>query len=219
MNESQKRYWDSSCFICFLNKDEEDRRMICEDNLKHAKSGAIQIWTSTWTIVEVVRPKRHGSAPLPDWAGKAIEAIEKEHPNAKQELETLWRRYQSNDPATKLTPEQIEKIQGMFEWNFIRKINLDERVATKAVSLCRDYGLKPADAVHAASALVAKVSVLQRWDRDFEKVKALITVEEPNRMSAQDDLFSNSAIGPAPSDFESEKAKAADEAGLSENGS
>src|SRR6266568_8319325 len=141
MSEAQKLYWDSSCFICFLNKDEADRRIICEDVLRHARNGDVEIWTSTWTIVEVIRPKRHGSAPLPPWAIKAIEAIRKEFPKAQQELETLWKRYQSNDPATKLTPEQIKNIQAMFEWPFIKKINLDEPVAIKAVELARDYGL------------------------------------------------------------------------------
>src|SRR6266496_3751954 len=120
MSEAQKLYWDSSCFICFLNKNEADRRVICEDILTHARNRSVEIWTSTWSIIEVVRPKRHGSAPLPRWAAKAIEAVKKEFPNAPGELETLWKRYQSNDPSTKLTPEQIEKIQGMFEWDFVK---------------------------------------------------------------------------------------------------
>ena len=152
MSEAQKLYWDSSCFICFLNKNEADRRVICEDILTHARNRSVEIWTSTWSIIEVVRPKRHGSAPLPRWAAKAIEAVKKEFPNAPGELETLWKRYQSNDPSTKLTPEQIEKIQGMFEWDFVKKVNCDERVATRAVELARDYGLKPADSVHARAA-------------------------------------------------------------------
>ncbi|SRR5258708_13997122 len=201
MSEAQRKYWDSSCFICFLNKDEEDRRIICEDVLKHARNGDVEIWTSTWTIVEVIRPKRHGIAPLPGWAEKAIEAIRKDFPNAPLELETLWRRYQSNDPATKLTPEQIEKIQRMFEWDFIKKINLDEPVANKAVELARTCGLKPADSVHAASAIIRKIPVLQRWDRDFEKVSHLLTVEEPKQLTPEKPLFVG-LVGPTPKDFE-----------------
>jgi len=72
MSEPQRFYWDSSCFICFLNKDEAARRVVCEDVLRHARNGAVEVWTSTWTIVEVIRPRRHGSAPLPQWAIKAI---------------------------------------------------------------------------------------------------------------------------------------------------
>jgi hypothetical protein len=88
-------YWDTSCFICFLNKQETERRLICEDVLKYARDGKIEIWTSTWTIVEVIRPKRFGSAPLPEWALKAINAV----PEARENLTILWQRYQSSDPA------------------------------------------------------------------------------------------------------------------------
>src|SRR5688572_19208905 len=110
MNEPpRKLYWDSSCFICFLNDApyEQARRAICEDVLTNASDGVVEIWTSTFTIVEVIRPKRHGSAPLPTWATVAIKAIEKQFPAAREEMEVLWRRYQGNDPATKLTPEQV----------------------------------------------------------------------------------------------------------------
>lgn len=88
----------------------------------------------------------------------------------------------------------------MFEWDFIKKINLDEPVANKAVELARDYGLKPADSVHAASAIVRKIPVLQRWDRDFEKVKGLITVEEPKYLTREGPLLA-ATVGPTPEDF------------------
>lgn len=198
MNEPRLVYWDSSCFICFLNRDETHRRTICEDILRHAKDGTIQLWTSTWTIVEVIRPKNHGSAPLPDWAKKAIKAV----PEASEELGRLWKRYQASDPATKLTGKQIEKISAMFEWPFVHKINVDERVSKKAVELARDFGLKPADAVHAAAAIIRKVSALQRWDRDFDKVKSLILVEEPKQLSQQGILGNFRALGPMPEEFE-----------------
>jgi predicted nucleic acid-binding protein len=203
MSEAQKIYWDSSCFICFLNKGalEAGRRTICEDVLRHARNGDVQIWTSTWTIVEVIRPKRQGSQPLPGWGSTAIAAVRNNFPSAPEQIETLWKRYQSNDPAIKLTPEQIEKIQAMFEWEFIKKINLDEPVANKAVELARDYGLRPADSVHAASAIIRKIPILQRWDRDFEKVKSLLTVEEPKYLTKEGPLLAGT-IGPTPEEFQ-----------------
>ena len=187
----RKLYWDSSCFICFLNDAdyEQSRRAICEDVLYNADKGFVEIWTSTYTIVEVIRPKRHGRAPVPPWAEKAIELVEEKFPEARKEMETLWNRYQANDPTTKLTPDQIAKISAMFEWDFIKLIELNELIANKAVGLCRDKGLKGPDAIHAASA-VGKVTVLQRYDRDFEKVRDLITVEEPQQISPQAGLFS-----------------------------
>lgn len=194
----KKIYWDTSCFICFLNPDEEERRVICEDILRHAEQGEIEIWISTWVIVEVIRPKKPGSEPLPIWADKAIKAV----PEADQPLRELWSRYQRSAPTNKLTDEQITKIQAMFEWPFLKKIYIDERVAQKAVELSRQFGLKPGDAVHVASAIIGKCNSLQKWDKDFEKVKDLISVEEPIRISPQRTLFEKSIpIGPEPSDF------------------
>ncbi|MDE3243580.1 MAG: PIN domain-containing protein, partial [Nitrospirota bacterium] len=57
----------------------------------------------------------------------------------------------------KLTAEQIAKITAFFKHKYIRKITLDERIATKAVELARDYNLAPADAIHAASAITKAV--------------------------------------------------------------
>lgn len=197
----KKIYWDTSCFICFLNPDENERRIICEDILRHAELGELEIWISTWVIVEVIRPKKPGAAPLPPWAIKAIEAV----PEADQHLNELWRRYQRAAPTPKLTEAEIARIQGMFEWPFVKKIYMDDRVAQKAVEISRQFGLKSADAVHVASAIVGKCSLLQKWDKDFDKVKHLINVEEPTRITPQGDLFSAAhPIGPDPTDFKGE---------------
>jgi|SRR5882724_11131499 len=211
MNDPRKLYWDSSCFICLLNDAdyERERRTICEDVLYNAQHNAVQIWTSTYTIAEVIRPKRHGSAPLPAWAVKAIAAVEKEFPQIATELPTLWNRYQSNDPSQKLTNEQIALISSMFEWPFIKLIELNEPIAFKAVELARDYGLRPADSVHAASAIIRKVDVLQRWDRDYNKIAGLISVEDPQQISPQSKLTFSAA--PRPENFSNETQKVSDD--------
>ena len=166
---------------------------------RNAERAVVEIWTSTYTIVEVIRPKRHGSAPLPAWAIRALKLVEKEFPQAELEMETLWKRYQANDPSTKLTPEQIDKIQAMFEWSFIKLIDLNQLIADEAVKLCRDYGLKTADAIHAASAKSMRgEKILQRYDRDFDKVRHLVSVEEPQQISPQASLFTGA---PKPEDF------------------
>jgi predicted nucleic acid-binding protein len=194
----RKIYWDTSCFICFLNADEEERRVICEDILRHAEQGEIEIWISTWVIVEVIGPRKPATEPLPMWANNAIKAV----PEADQPLKELWSRYQRSASAAKLTDEQIEKIQAMFEWPFLKKIYVDELVARKAVEISRRFGLKPGDAVHVASAIITKCNSLQKWDKDFEKVKDLIAVEEPARITPQGTLFEKSIpIGPEPTGF------------------
>jgi hypothetical protein len=38
-------YWDTSVFLCFLDKSEDMRRKICEDILHHARDGQVSIVT------------------------------------------------------------------------------------------------------------------------------------------------------------------------------
>jgi predicted nucleic acid-binding protein len=168
MNRRQL-YWDTSNFLCFLNKDEEERRNICEDILQHASMDEVHILTSTYTIVEVIRPRK-----------SAI-------PNSRV-----------------LTPSQIDKMKGMFRWPFITTIELDERTALYASDLARDHNLKPADAVHAASAILWKADVLQAWDRDYRSVLHLIAVEQPQFLSTQTKFegMEIPRLGPTPEDFE-----------------
>ncbi len=201
MTNPRKLYWDSSCFICFLDGSEEERRLICEDILQHANDGDVEIWYSVWVIVEVVRPKKPGNSPLPEWAAKAIASV----PEAQAPLEELWRRYQRSAPTRKLSDAQIARIQAMFEWPFLKPIYIDLRTAQKAVELARDRGLKPGDALHAASAILAKCDAIQRWDRDFDRVNDLIASEEPQRISSQGALAFPAKIGPAPEDFKDDQ--------------
>ena len=79
-----------------------------------------------------------------------------------------------------LTADQIREIEGMFKWPWLRKYQVHEPLALKAAKLARDTGLKPADALHAATAIYAGADALQKWDRDFSKVQHLIQIEEPN---------------------------------------
>jgi predicted nucleic acid-binding protein len=158
-------YWDTSVFLCFLNPLEEERRSICEDILRHAKVGDVELYTSTYTIAEVIRPKR------------------KDIPNSRR-----------------LTSEEVADIEGMFRWTWLKKIDVEQRVAYRAVDLSRDYELSPADAVHAASAIVWGVDELQHWERGgFNHLSGLITVGSPKRITPQGVLMDwQKRIGPAP---------------------
>jgi len=130
--------------------------------------GQVHILTSTFTIVEVIRPKT-----------------------------------KSIPTARRLTADEIAKIKGMFRWPFITTIELDERTALLASDLARDYGLAPADAVQAASAILWKADALQAWDRDFSPISNQITVEQPYFLSAQQTFpgMEKSPLGPTPEDF------------------
>ena len=143
-------YWDSTAFICFLRKTETDRRTICEDVLYHARDGKVQLFTSTFTVAEVIRPH------IGDGMNTRL-----------------------------ISPEEIAEIQAMFQWPWIKKVDLDQRVARKAVELERDYALSTADSIHAASAMIAKADVLQHWERqsEFGKIGRLIAVEHPRMLT------------------------------------
>lgn len=145
-----KIYWDSTAFICFLGKIEGERRKICEDVLYHARDGKVNLYTSTFTVAEVIRPH------VLDIARTRV-----------------------------LSAEEIAEMQEMFQWPWVKKIDLDQRVARKAVELERDYALGIADSIHAASAIVAKVDVLQHWERqdEFAKINKLIAVEHPRMLT------------------------------------
>ena len=160
-------YWDSSCFICFLNRSEIERRAVCEDILRNAQKGNVVLYTSTFTIAEVIYPRR-SSLPNP----------------------------------RRLTREEATQIQGMFRWRWLKKIDVDQRIAFRAAEIARDYDMYPADATHAAAAILSGVDALQHWDRDFARIAQLVNEENPSRISMQaafDDILAR--IGPHPDDF------------------
>ena len=168
VDRPRRIYWDSSCFICFLNRNELDRRAVCEDILRNAESGAVTLYTSTLAIAEVIFPRR---SALPN--------------------------------PRRLTTEEAARITDMFKWSWLRKVDVDQRIAFRAAELARDHGLYPADSIHAATAILVGVDALQRWDRDLDRVAHLVNVEDPDRISLQgvfDGILDR--IGPHPDDFE-----------------
>jgi predicted nucleic acid-binding protein len=189
MSDPRKLYWDSSCFISFINSGtpaEAAKSAICADILKNAQNGHIEIWTSMWAIVEVIRPKNPPQTkPLPKWAAE----IGAKAPASLPEVQKLWDYWvKQTTPTRMLSAHEIAQISKMFQWNYINKILVDEPIALAAVGLSRSHGLRPADAVHAASAIAAKCDAIQCWDRDYSKVGHLIAVEEPTHISPQGTL-------------------------------
>src|SRR6267378_3466595 len=102
MNKPRKVYWDTTCFICFLNRKEEERRLICQDVLLYAKRKEIEIWTSMFTIAEVIRPRRMQSVipDLPSWATQPYTAkdpeMQKLFKGAENQIKEIWEYYHRN---------------------------------------------------------------------------------------------------------------------------
>lgn len=193
MIEYKKIYWDTSCFISYLSGDHEDeqsRSAICKHVLKHARNGDIEIWTSVWTIAETIRPKeRFQPSPLPLWAVLLTAPDEKgnmPYPKAHGEFDKIWTYYKKNTVHTRLlTEEQALLIRGMFDWPWVKKIQVGPAIAHRAAEIARSHNMKASDSLHVASALSRSCEVLHRWDRDYERTDALIPSEEPKRLSTQ----------------------------------
>jgi predicted nucleic acid-binding protein len=190
MSDFRKLYWDTTCFICFLNDSahERDRHYICEDIMQHCARGNAQIFTSSLTIAEVVRPReKFAPKPFPSWVAAVLEKF----PQVEQHLRTLWDFHTERTRPTRiLTPQELAGIQQLLHPERIKTIQLDDQIANEAVVLARTRGLKPMDAIHAASAIALRkrnrVEVLQHWDKDYEKIRDLIPSENPTRISPQE---------------------------------
>ncbi len=65
-------------------------------------------------------------------------------------------------PQLSVTEEQ--RIDAFFQHEYIKLVTLDRDVAELARKLARAHGLRPADAVHLASAIKAKADELLTWD-------------------------------------------------------
>jgi predicted nucleic acid-binding protein len=200
MPTTSRIYWDTSCFISLLNASEASRAAVCKDVLKHAQAGALEIWTSTLAIAEVIRPKKkYEPKALPLWS-EALMQTDKSgaliYPDAQIELKTIWHYYHRHTvPSLRLDPIIVKQIKRMFAWEYIHLIQVTPAIAQHASDLSRDVGLKPADAIHAASALARKCTVLQRFDRHFDKVSHLISVSEPVMLTEAPPLFKGIGAG------------------------
>lgn len=127
--------------------------------------------------------------------------------------ETVGPKRSSLPTGRKLAPKEIAAVEALFRKQWLVKIDVDQKVALRAVELSRDFGLKPADAVHAATAIVHRLDVMHVWDRDFAAIDHLISVKQPARMSEENAQvpmagqgFEPTRLGPHPDDFEKPSA-------------
>jgi predicted nucleic acid-binding protein len=103
----------------------------------------------------------------------------------------------------RLNPETESKIKAFFEHEFIIVRAVDRRTAEKARELMwryHDQKLKHADAVHAATASLANVDVLNSYDDDLLNLHDQIPCENGNLLHiarpvvSQTKLFSDAPL-------------------------
>lgn len=84
-----------------------------------------------------------------------------------------------NRPA--LTIEEEQTIDAFFKHEYIKLVTLDRYVAEQGRRLARAYNLRPADAIHLASAIRIKADQLLTWDDDFPKNTTIegVLIREP----------------------------------------
>ena len=79
------------------------------------------------------------------------------------------------EAKTLLPEQQSKKILEFFENPYIVIRNLDRQTAEMAHEFTRAHGLKNMDAIHVATAVIAKVSVLYTFDSSQGKRRGLLS--------------------------------------------
>lgn len=85
---------------------------------------------------------------------------------------------------TRIPKADQQKVERFFASSFITVRNITRRVAETSRSLVWDYGIKPKDALHVATALDAKLSLFNTFDealiKKCRRLRSLgMTVEHP----------------------------------------
>ncbi|MCH7725344.1 MAG: type II toxin-antitoxin system VapC family toxin [Planctomycetes bacterium] len=78
------------------------------------------------------------------------------------------------DQSTNTATQQAKTIREFFENDFISVKSVDRFIAEKAAEIARQHGLKPPDAIHVATALRWKCSVLHTYDGEQGDPKKML---------------------------------------------
>jgi predicted nucleic acid-binding protein len=85
--------------------------------------------------------------------------------------------------SPQLSAAEDKRILEFFEHEFIDIVNIDRTIGEQANRLCRQYPIRPNDAVHLACALEAKCDVLLTWDNPLASVQHPdIVIENPRKI-------------------------------------
>ena len=105
-------------------------------------------------------------------------------------------------PREALPSERRIAVEGLFNRPSIRTMMLTRRLAESARDLVWDHGVAPKDSVHVASALAARVDVLNTFDEPLIGKSGMIgapplTIEEPTVAQPELDLEGREDQDPA----------------------
>lgn len=82
-----------------------------------------------------------------------------------------------------MTGVEYATLSAFFKHEFIEVVPLDRATGELAAQFGEQYGLKPADAIHLATAVRTRASVLMAWDGSFFRHDAMrgapILIERP----------------------------------------
>jgi predicted nucleic acid-binding protein len=97
--------------------------------------------------------------------------------------------------------EQESRIDRFFQNPYILPIQVDRRVAQLTRSIIRQFSIKGKDAVHIASAIIAKAAVMQTYDKDLLKLNMkigspLLRIETPTWKDGQVPLLEEEEPAP-----------------------
>ncbi|GIU66755.1 hypothetical protein PsB1_0909 [Candidatus Phycosocius spiralis] len=78
--------------------------------------------------------------------------------------ECLWMRGQ-----TRVSKDKAQIVQRFFKRSYIRVYNVTRKIGEDAQTLVWDFGVKPKDAIHVATAISLSVEALETFDVDLIK--------------------------------------------------
>ena len=85
--------------------------------------------------------------------------------------------------SPQLSADEDRRILEFFEHEFIDIVDIDRTIGEQANRLCRQYPIRPNDAIHLACALKAKCDVLLTWDNPLASVQHPdIVIENPRKI-------------------------------------
>lgn len=133
----------------------------------------------------------------------ALLAGEPHHRTAIQELATQWNQGQitlvtstltvaevlmakcgpPGTPATRLRPDLEVSLDSLFNNTNMRLINVDPILAREARNFVWQFSIRPKDAIHVASALVAGVDEMHTTDAELLRASGLIGTPAPLTIS------------------------------------